>query len=181
MPALRLSFCLFLLVLPTAAALAEQAAAPALVRLASTQDGTIRTGTGFVVATDEEAAFILTAAHVVSGSSEVIVDFTVDRSQSYVGKVLRNDPQEDLSLLRVLDPPEGIQHLVISPDRPSQSQQVTIAGFPLRSLELRFGTVTISSFEGTRLVLSVWIEPVLPGHHGQRLVGQYRIAPWPVR
>ena len=146
-----------------------------LVRLTVVEDsGAAKTGTGFVVALNGKAAFIFTAKHVVGEAKTLEVQFVVDPGQPYDGAVLQNDPTEDLTLIRVPDPPSGIRPLPISAVRPERTDGVILPGFPQRSFALLYPTATVSGYDGNRLVLSGQVAPGNSGGpvlKGQNVVG----------
>ena len=152
----------------TAAPAAEKVAA-ALVKLSATVLGSARSGTGFVVAQEGDTAFVVTAAHVVAGSRAIEAEFLVDASGGRDAEVFRLDPRSDLALLRVFRRPAGTATLLVSGQSPEAGTEATVVGFPQRASAPRFAIVTVSSLEGSSLVLSGRVDsgssgsPVLAG------------------
>ena len=143
-----------------------------LVKLTAVVNGQSRSGTGFVIAIKDDTAFIFTAAHVTKGSTKLRADFTVDPTKPYEAQVLQNDPQEDLCLVRVAGVPNSLSHLAISEEPPLAGQEAQVVGFPMRAYEPRFLGVTISSQNGTRLILDRQAES---GSSGSPLIRENKV------
>lgn len=65
------------------------------------------TGSGFIV--DKEKGFIVTNFHVISVGNSITV--TLSDSQSYNVQIVGQDPNNDIALLRLVDPPSNLVEL----------------------------------------------------------------------
>lgn len=59
----------------------------------------VRNGSGFIVATNSEYSWVLTAAHVVVGSSKIVV--RTSQGQALKATLLKSNPNADVALLRI--------------------------------------------------------------------------------
>ena len=164
-PALAaLTNCLFLLALflvSTAPALAQSldAQKAGVVRIASQRDDLRRTGTGFIVRLEKDAAFILTASHVVEGDNKPRVEFFTRRNSTVSAEVLRiegGDPR-GLALLVVRGKENLPQDLQALPMATSESlsggEPVVVIGFPQGGGSWAVLRASVVSQEGRELTL----------------------------
>lgn len=81
---------------------------------------TFRNGSGFVIASNEESSWILTAAYVVVGASKISVKTAEGRSVK--ATLLNSDPASDVALIRV--ELGQLPALVLSQSSPKEGQSV---------------------------------------------------------
>lgn len=104
-----------------------------VVRVAS-----IRPGTGFIVRLESDAAYILTAAHVVAGNPNPKVEFFTNKHVLVPAEVLRgaegDDEMRGLALLRVKGKqnlPTGVTALPLDGTRRyPEGEDIIVIGFP---------------------------------------------------
>src|SRR5689334_18557061 len=72
-----------------------------IVLIATSTQGGAKTGTGFAVSTSSTQTQIVTAAHVVEGSSSPIVFVGGPRGKRYSATILRSDRLRDIALLQI--------------------------------------------------------------------------------
>lgn len=59
-----------------------------VVKITAKADGNTRIGTGFVVRIEKDAAYIVTAAHVIEGAPKVDVEFYTDQNRVYSTRII---------------------------------------------------------------------------------------------
>jgi len=130
-----------------------------VVKITSQTDDLRRTGTGFVVRVEKDAAFILTASHVVEGDNKPRVEFFARRNSAVPAEVLRiegGDPR-GLALLVVRGKesvPPDLQALpVAGPERLVGGEPVTVIGFPQGGGAWAVLRASVVSQEGRELTL----------------------------
>ena len=108
----------------------------AVVKVTSVVDGKRKTGTGFIVRLDADAAYILTASHVVEGDNRPQVEFFVRQNvpvEADTARIEGGDPR-GLALLLVRGKqklPPGLVALALAKGASlSGGEQVTAIGFP---------------------------------------------------
>jgi S1-C subfamily serine protease len=156
----------WLLVMSIATLLAPHALADNLerqkagvVRITATTEGKRKTGTGFVVRHDANAAYILTASHVVEGDKQPEVEFFTGRNLPVRAQTVRlegGDPR-GLALLIVRGAenlPQGIQVLALADRAALQGgETLTVIGFPLGGGPWAVVRGTVVSRDGRDLTL----------------------------
>ena len=105
-----------------------------VVRVSARMEGKRKEGTGFIVHLEQNAAYIVTASHVIEGDLEPHVTFYVEPNRPRPSKVIgieSNDPK-GVAMLRVeTDLPDGLLVLNLDPSvRVSGGEAVTLVGFP---------------------------------------------------
>jgi hypothetical protein len=146
-----------------------------VVKITASSEGKRKTGTGFLVRLEPDAAYILTASHVVEGDNEPQVEFFTRRNLAVRAQTARlegGDPR-GLALLIVKDAanlPRGIRALPISSSARLQGgAQVTAIGFPQGAGPWAVLRATIVSLDGRDLTIDGSIDegssggPVLAG------------------
>jgi len=130
-----------------------------VVKITSQRDDLRRTGTGFIVRLEKDAAFILTASHVVEGDNKPRVEFFSRRNSAVAAEVLRiegGDPR-GLALLVVRGKdnlPPGLQVLpVAKSERLSGGEPVVVIGFPQGGGSWAVLRASVVSQEGRELTL----------------------------
>ena len=104
-----------------------------VVQITARVGGIQRTGTGIIVALRNDAAYIVTASHVVEGDPQPQVAFFVDSYRSFDASIRGRDSQnpKGLAALIVRGPlPPGLRALGIEAARVKDGEGVTIIGFP---------------------------------------------------
>lgn len=101
---------------------AAKAAKPGVVQI-ETQTGL---GSGFIFTDD---GYVLTAAHVVAGSSTVAI--RLGDGSGYQGTVVGVDEQTDVAVVKITDPPDDLPVASLAlEDAPEVGQQVIAIGSP---------------------------------------------------
>jgi hypothetical protein len=131
----------------------------AVVKVTSQVEGLRRTGTGFIVRLDADAAYIVTASHVVEGDSQPQIEFFTRRNATVPAETARiegGDPR-GLALLIVRGKdklPAGLSALPIAQGSdPSGGEAVTLIGFPQGGGAWAVLRASIVSREGRDLTL----------------------------
>ncbi len=118
-------------------------------------DGLLRKGAGFIVRLEADAAFIVTAAHVVEGDKTPQVDLFT-RPLPVEAQVARMDVQLDIALLVLAGGDNLFQGLQALPldltTRSAVGQQVTTIGFPA-GLSWAVSKPNVASQEGVHLAV----------------------------
>jgi hypothetical protein len=130
-----------------------------VVRITSQVEGMRRTGTGFIVGLDSDAAYIVTASHVVEGDSQPRVEFFTKRNapvQAETARIEGGDPR-GLALLIVRGKdnlPGGLAALPIAQGGDlNGGEPVTVIGFPQGGGSWAVLRANIVSREGRDLTL----------------------------
>ena len=105
-----------------------------VVKISSTLDGKQRIGTGIIIHLDHDAAYIVTASHVIEGDQHPIVSFFSKPNRPVTAKVigLEGGDQRGLGGLLVDGTlPNDLRALPLNQSlRVSGGEQVTLIGFP---------------------------------------------------
>ena len=100
-------------------------------------EGKLRTGTGFIVRLEEQATYIVTAAHVTKGDPNPQVAFFPQANRFYPGKTLGTESgKEDGVAVLVVEgsPPKGLRSLVVNPvSTIPEGEEITVIGFPVEA------------------------------------------------
>jgi TolB protein len=131
----------------------------AVVKITSQADGVNRVGTGFIANLGQDAAFIVTASHVIEGDSKPQVAFYPDATKTRQATIIgtEGDLPRGLALIRVDGPlPHGLSHLGIDASfNLEASEQVTIIGFPrLAATAWAVTPITIVGRQGTAITFT---------------------------
>lgn len=160
---LRLTLLLLALALPAWAQSPDQQRA-SVVKVTAKVEGKRKTGTGFLVRVEPEAAYILTAAHVVEGDNQPEVEFFTRRNVSVRAQTARiegGDPR-GLALLIVhgkANLPAGIAALPLATGGAlGGGEPVTVIGFPQGGGPWAVVRATVTAREGRDLTLDGSIE-----------------------
>ena len=130
-----------------------------------------KVGTGVVVRVDRDAAYIVTAAHVIEGDFNPIVTFFPNPQQPLVAQVvgIQAGDQHGLAALRVAGPvPDGVVALPLDvTTKVAGGESLTFIGFPriLPSWTISMGT--LSGMQGPTLAFQALVEE---GHSGGPLL-----------
>jgi len=130
-----------------------------------------KVGTGFVVRVDKDAAYIVTAAHVVEGDPKPTVTFILNLQQPFVAQVVGiegGDPQ-GLATLRVAGPiPDGVVALPLDlTTKVVGGEALTFIGFPRTLPPWTVSTGSLSGMNGPTLAFQALVEE---GHSGGPLL-----------
>ena len=155
------------------------------------QEGSRKVGTGFIIRVEPEVAYIITAAHVVSGDAQPRVEFFTNRNVSVKGAVLPgaevNDDVRGLALVVVQGKdqiPKGLRSLSFgtSTDMVSGGEETRIIGHPggggdwavlKRDISNRFGRdITLdpgvaSRFSGGPMVINGKVMGIVMSNRGE--------------
>ena len=172
---LRLSLCALLLlaVLFPHALWAEDIAQvkKGVVKITAHVEGMTKIGTGFVVRLENDAAYIVTAAHVTEGDPKPTVTFFPLAQQPLAAQVIGiegGDPH-GLAALRVAGLiPEGVVALALDlTTKVAGGEAVTFIGFPRALPAWTVSTGSLSGLKGPTLAFQALVEE---GHSGGPLL-----------
>ncbi len=142
-----------------------------VVKITAQVEGKTKVGTGFIVRLAKDAAYIVTAAHVMEGDPKPTVTFFSNLQQSLVAQVVGiegGDPQ-GLAALRVTGAiPEDVVALPL--DQTTKvvgGEALTFIGFPRTLPPWTVSTGTVSGLKGPTLAFQGLIEE---GHSGGPLL-----------
>jgi hypothetical protein len=130
-----------------------------VVKLTAVSDGKRKTGTGFIIRLDQDAAYILTASHVVEGDNDPEVEFFTRRNlpvQAQTARLEGGDPRGlALLIVRGRDKlPPGILPLPMEGKvRIQGGAPVTVIGFPQGAGPWAVLRATIVSLDGRDLTI----------------------------
>ena len=137
---------------------------------AKPSSGTTNVGTGFIVRLESNAAYIVTAAHVVAGDAQPKVEFFTKRNMPVTAEVLGlegDDEMRGLALLVVKSPenlPKGITALSLAATaRLSGGEDILVIGFPRNAGSWALIKGNISSRQGRDIYFSPSVDS---GHSG---------------
>jgi len=132
--------------------------------------GTTNVGTGFIVRVDKDAAYIVTAAHVVAGDQQPKVEFFTKRNMSVTAEVLGLEGDDEVRGLALLvvrgseNLPRGLTSLSLEGvARLSGGEDIMVIGFPRNAGPWAIVKGNISSRQGRDLYFSPSVES---GHSG---------------
>jgi S1-C subfamily serine protease len=105
-----------------------------VVKITAKADGTTKVGTGFIVRLEKDAAYIVTASHVIQGDSQPKVVFRGNEVKSFSAQVkgLKGSDPRGVAVLVVLgDVPRNLAALPVNAEFESNGgEEVTVIGFP---------------------------------------------------
>ena len=142
-----------------------------VVKISAQVEGKTKVGTGVVVRVDKDAAYIVTAVHVVEGDSKPMVTFFSQPQQPFVAQVAGiegGDPQ-GLAALRMAGPiPEGVVALPLDlTTKVVGGEALTFIGFPRTLPPWTVSTGSLSGMKGPTLAFQALVEE---GHSGGPLL-----------
>ena len=148
----------------------EQLQAGVVKITAKSSGGALKQGTGFIVRLEKDAAYIITAAHVVVGDPQPKVEFFTKRNVPVLGEVLGlegDDEMRGLALLVVRGQetlPKGVTALPLAETvRFSGGEDIIMIGFPRNAGPWAVVKGNISSRQGRDLYFSPTVDS---GHSG---------------
>lgn len=132
--------------------------------------GTTNVGTGFIVRVDKDAAYIVTAAHVVAGDTHPKVEFFTKQNMPVTAEVLGLEGNDEVSGLALVvvrgteNLPNGITALSLATTSPlSGGEDILMIGFPRNAGPWAIIKGNISSRFGRNIH---FYPPVESGHSG---------------
>lgn len=132
--------------------------------------GTANVGTGFIVRVDKDAAYIVTAAHVVAGDTHPKVEFFTKRNLPVTAEVLGLEGDDEVRGLALLvvkgseNLPKGLTALSLAEAaRLTGGEDIVVIGFPRNAGPWAIVKGNISSRQGRDIFFSPSIES---GHSG---------------
>ncbi|MBX3329911.1 MAG: SUMF1/EgtB/PvdO family nonheme iron enzyme [Nitrospira sp.] len=130
-----------------------------------------KVGTGVVVRVDHDAAYIVTAAHVIEGDPEPIVTVFPNPQKPLVAQVvgIQGGDQHGLAALRVVGPiPDGLVALPLDlTTKVVGGEALTFIGFPRTLPPWTVSTGSLSGMNGPILAFQALVEE---GHSGGPLL-----------
>lgn len=129
-----------------------------VVRISAQSDGLKRTGSGFVVRLENDAAFIVTASHVIEGDNHPKVEFFTRRNTWVTAETVRTeggDPR-GLAVLAVRGKdnlPANLVALPLAVSTVQGGEAVTVIGFPQGGGAWAVLRASVVSMEGRELTL----------------------------
>ena len=130
-----------------------------------------KVGTGFVVRVEKDAAYIVTAAHVIEGDPKPQITFLPQPQQPLTAQVIgiEGGDQHGLAALRVAGPiPESVVALALDhTTKIAGGEPVTFIGFPRALPPWTVSTGNLSGLKGPTLAFQALVEE---GHSGGPLL-----------
>lgn len=130
-----------------------------------------KVGTGFIVRVDKDAAYIVTAAHVIEGDPKPTVTFFPLTQQPLAAQVvgIEGGDQHGLAALRVAGPiPDGVVALALDlTTKAAGGEAITFIGFPSALPPWTVSTGSLSGLKGPTLAFQALVEE---GHSGGPLL-----------
>jgi S1-C subfamily serine protease len=131
-----------------------------VVKITARSEGQqLKVGTGFIVRLEKDAAYIVTASHVVEGDSQPNVVFRGKESKSFPAHVkgMKGDDPRGVAVLIVSgDVPQGLEVLPVTSDfEINGGEAVTVIGFPRKpSVSWAVTPGVVTGQDGEYLVFS---------------------------
>ncbi|HSL04976.1 MAG TPA: SUMF1/EgtB/PvdO family nonheme iron enzyme [Nitrospiraceae bacterium] len=142
-----------------------------VVKITAQVDGKSKTGTGFIVRVEKDAAYIVTAAHVTEGDPKPTVTFFPQTHQPLTAQIvgIEGGEQHGLAALRVAGPiPKGVVALALDlTTKVAGGEAVTFIGFPRALPPWTVSTGSLSGLKGPILAFQGLVEE---GHSGGPLL-----------
>jgi len=130
-----------------------------------TLDAVRRIGSGFIVALDDDRAYVVTAAHVVLGSRETNLRFsTQPRAQPVAATVIHAQHQDTLGLALLSIPAAAVRAagagpLPLSPEpAPVKGQDLILIGHPRTAVDWSWLHGTVAGREGESLKVQAIVD-----------------------
>jgi S1-C subfamily serine protease len=148
----------------------EQLQAGVVKIAAKSDEGTRKVGTGFIIRLDKDAAYIVTAAHVIAGDPRPKVEFFTKRNVPFVTEVLGVEGDDEVRGLGLLvvrgqeNLPKGLRALPLAETlRFSGGEDIIMIGFPGNAGPWNVVKSNVSSRQGRDLYFSPVVDS---GHSG---------------
>ncbi len=136
-----------------------------------------RVGTGFIVSAEEDAAYIVTASHVIGNDPQPEVEFFTKPHQTFKAKVIATEGASDnglAALLVQMKVPKGTLALgVDAATRLSGGEAVSSIGFPRRREAWAVTSGTISGIKNRHITVQA---PIEEGNSGGPLLLNGRVV-----
>ncbi len=136
-----------------------------------------KVGTGFVVWAEEEAAYIVTASHVIGSDPQPAVEFFTKPHQSFKAKVIATEGGSDnglAALIVQMKIPKGTVALGVDvATRLSGGEAVSSIGFPRRREAWAVTSGTISGIKNRHITIQA---PIEEGNSGGPLLLNGRVV-----
>jgi formylglycine-generating enzyme required for sulfatase activity len=130
-----------------------------------------KVGTGFIVRFEKEAAYIVTASHVIEGDPKPQITFFPQPQQPFTAQIIgiESENQKGLASLRVSGAvPEGLMALTLDQTSPiTGGEPVMLIGFPRTLAPWAVSTGSLSGLKGLALAFQALVEE---GHSGGPLL-----------
>lgn len=130
-----------------------------------------KVGTGFIVRLEKDAAYIVTASHVIEGDPKPQITFFPQPQQPFIAQIIgiESENQKGLASLRVSGAvPEGLVALTLDQTNPiSGGEPVMLIGFPRTLAPWAVSTGSLSGLKGLALTFQALVEE---GHSGGPLL-----------
>ncbi len=133
-------------------------------------EGTTNIGTGFIVRLETNAAYIVTAAHVVAGDAQPKVEFFTKRNMPVTAEVLGLEGDDEVRGLALVvvrgqeNLPKGLTALSLAgTSRLSGGEDILVIGFPRNAGPWALIKGNISSRQGRDIYFSPSVDS---GHSG---------------
>ncbi len=142
-----------------------------VVKITAQVEGKTRVGTGFIVRLEKDAAYIVTASHVIEGDPKPQITFFPQPQQPFTAQIIGMEPDKEkgLATLRLSGTaPEGVIALTL--DQTSAvtgGEAVTFIGFPPTLAPWAVSTGSVSGLKGPVLTFQALVEE---GHSGGPLL-----------
>jgi formylglycine-generating enzyme required for sulfatase activity len=149
-----------------------------VVKLSATANGVQKTGTGFIVRHDKQVTFIITAMHVVEGDKFPKVAFYGQVHSWIDTEVLRNDPRNDISLLKVRDntqvPVNAASLHFLTAEDLKDNDELSVIGFP-GAIDWARIIVALAGKDGLDLIIDRQLQEGFSGapliKHNKEVIG----------
>jgi formylglycine-generating enzyme required for sulfatase activity len=130
-----------------------------------------KVGTGFIVRLERDAAYIVTASHVIEGDPKPQITFFLQPQQPFTAQVIgiESESQRGLASLRVSGAvPEGLVALTLDQTNPiTGGEPVVLIGFPRTLAPWAVSTGNVNGLKGLALTFQALVEE---GHSGGPLL-----------
>jgi hypothetical protein len=147
-----------------------------VVKIIATVGGQERIGTGFVVKLENDAAWILTASHVIGGDPNPQITFYSERDKPRSGEIMGSESGNPKGLACILvegDIPSGAMSLSLNAESDLQGgEDVTVLGSSL-GMSWAMTQSTFAGRTGSDLVIS---GPVGEGSFGSPILKDRRVV-----
>jgi formylglycine-generating enzyme required for sulfatase activity len=136
-----------------------------------------KVGSGFIVRLDKDAAYIVTAAHVIEGDSKPQVTFFPQPQQSFTARIIGIESQNPKGLASLLVPgPIPDELIALTLDHAGQiagGEPITLIGFPRTLSSWAVSTGSLNGLKGPELSFQALIEE---GHSGSPVLHQDKVV-----
>ena len=147
--------------------------------------GTTNVGTGFIVRLDNDAAYIVTAAHVVAGDTHPKVEFFTKRNLPVTAEVLGLEGDDEVRglALVVVRGQENLPKVLTASSlagatRLTGGEDIVVIGFPRNAGPWAIVKGNISSRQGRDIYFSPPSNPAIPAGRSSRVA---KSSAWSVR